>query len=151
MHTLQVTHQHRTVACCPFRKRMTSRACASTSSIARSTGDTLMPRRSTTSPRGARPTSNDDAVSMLMDDHKEVQKLFREFETAHDNQDEDACRDIAEHICSELEIHTTLEEELFYPAAREALGEDEELIDEAEIEHQSAKDLISEIRAMDGS
>ena len=107
-----------------------------------------MPRRSATSnPRGSRHAKK-DAVSMLMDDHKKVQRLFADFEKAHEKEDEEACQQIAEQVCDELEVHTTLEEELFYPAAREALGEDEELIDEAEIEHQSAKDLISELRAM---
>ena len=113
-----------------------------------------MPRRSTTnSPRGSRASSSSggDAVSMLMEDHKKVQKLFRDFEKAHEKQDDQTCQEIAERVCTELEVHTTLEEELFYPAAREALGEDEELIDEAEIEHQSAKDLISELRAMGAS
>jgi hemerythrin superfamily protein len=111
-----------------------------------------MQRRSATSdPRGSRSSSSDDAVSMLMEDHKKVQKLFRDFEKAHDKQDDEACKEIAEHVCAELEVHTTLEEELFYPAAREALGEDEELVDEAEIEHQSAKDLIAELRGMDAA
>ncbi len=111
-----------------------------------------MQRRSTASnPRGSRSSGSDDAVSMLMEDHKKVQKLFRDFEKAHDKQDDAACKEIAEHVCAELEVHTTLEEELFYPAAREALGEDEELVDEAEIEHQSAKDLIAELRAMDAA
>lgn len=111
-----------------------------------------MPRRSTTSsPRGSRSSSSSDAVSMLMADHKKVQKLFRDFDKAHEEQDDQTCREIAERVCTELEVHTTLEEELFYPAAREALGEDEELVDEAEIEHQSAKDLISELRAMDAT
>jgi hemerythrin-like domain-containing protein len=111
-----------------------------------------MQRRSTTSnSRASRSSGGDDAVSMLMEDHKKVQKLFRDFEKAHDQQDEETCQQIAELVCAELEVHTTLEEELFYPAAREALGEDEELIDEAEIEHQSAKDLIAGLRAMEAS
>src|SRR5262245_61477332 len=110
-----------------------------------------MPRQSTTSRARAARADQNDAVSMLMEDHKNVQKLFRDFEKAHEKQDDETCQQIATRVCTELEVHTTLEEELFYPAAREALGEDEELIDEAEIEHQSAKDLISELRAMDGS
>lgn len=109
-----------------------------------------MQRRSaTSSTRASRSSSRDDAVSMLMEDHKKVQKLFRDFEKAHDKEDDEACQQIAQLVCAELEVHATLEEELFYPAAREVLGQDEELIDEAEIEHQSAKDLIAQLRAMD--
>ena len=95
-----------------------------------------MQRRSATnSSRAPRSSGSDDAVSMLMEDHKKVQKLFRDFDKAHDKQDDETCQQIVELVCAELEVHTTLEEELFYPAAREVLGEDEELIDEAEIEH----------------
>ena len=111
-----------------------------------------MQRRSTTnSSRAPRSSGSDDAVSMLMEDHKKVQKLFRDFDKAHDKQDDETCQQIVELVCAELEVHTTLEEELFYPAAREVLGEDEELIDEAEIEHRSAKDLIAELRVMDAA
>ncbi len=109
-----------------------------------------MQRRSTSSQTRASGTrARSDAVSMLMEDHKNVQKLFRDFEKAHDADDSEACQEIVQRACAELEVHTTLEEELFYPAAREALGEeDEELIDEAEVEHQSAKELIAQLGAM---
>jgi hemerythrin-like domain-containing protein len=109
-----------------------------------------MQRRSTSSQTRASGTRarNDDAISMLMEDHKKVQKLFRDFEKAHEADDSEACQQIVQRACAELEVHTTLEEELFYPAAREALGEDEELIDEAEVEHQSAKELIAQLGAM---
>jgi hemerythrin-like domain-containing protein len=99
--------------------------------------------------RPSRASARDDAVSMLMEDHKNVQKLFRDFEKAHEAEDDEACEQIARLACAELEVHTTLEEELFYPAAREVLGEDEDLIDEAEIEHQSAKELIAQLDAME--
>ena len=52
---------------------------------------------------------------------------------------------MAEQICQMLTVHATIEEELFYPAAREALGEDADLVDEADIEHASAKELIAQI------
>jgi hemerythrin superfamily protein len=111
-----------------------------------------MQRRAATNPsRTSRSSTGDDAVSMLMEDHKKVQKLFRDFDKAHEKQDDGTCEQIAQLVCAELEVHTTLEEELFYPAAREALGEEAELIDEAEIEHQSAKDLIADLRAMNAT
>jgi hemerythrin superfamily protein len=112
-------------------------------------GEIHMQRRSATSNRSG--SSSHDAVSMLMEDHKKVQKLFRDFQKAHEDEDEETCQEIAAQVCDELEVHTTLEEELFYPAARESLGDDQDLIDEAEVEHQSAKDLIAELRIMDAS
>jgi hypothetical protein len=54
---------------------------------------------------------------------------------------------LAEQICSELEVHAQLEEEIFYPAVRAAIDADD-LMDEATVEHQSAKELIAQIRAM---
>jgi hypothetical protein len=74
---------------------------------------------------------NDDAIAMLMQDHKRVQKLFREFERL-DHDDPEACRELVELACTELKVHTTLEEEIFYPAVRKAFDEDDEaLLDEA--------------------
>ena len=57
-----------------------------------------------------------------------------------------ARQSLAQQICGELKIHTTLEEEIFYPAARAALGEKgSDLLDEAKVEHASAKDLIAQL------
>jgi hypothetical protein len=86
---------------------------------------------------------------MLSEDHKKVQELFKKFEKAKDKEDGEACEAIAKEACGELEVHASLEEELFYPAAREALGEEDDLVEEAEVEHQSAKDLIGQLRSMD--
>ena len=53
---------------------------------------------------------------------------------------------LVQQICSELKVHTTLEEEIFYPAARIALDDDgDDLLDEAAVEHASAKDLIAQL------
>lgn len=95
-----------------------------------------------------RKASANDAIAMLIDDHKRVQKLVKEFEKAHEQEDMESCRQIAQTVCMELEAHAALEEELFYPAAREAL-EDEDLIEEAEVEHQSAKELIAKLKELD--
>jgi len=84
-----------------------------------------------------------DAVALLKRDHAAVKKLFARFEEAPDT-DKQA---LAERICKMLTIHATIEEEIFYPAARAALT-DEELLDEAEVEHGSAKELIAKIEAM---
>lgn len=85
-----------------------------------------------------------DAIAMLRDDHKRVSDLFDRFEKARGGESK---AKLAEQICSELEVHAQLEEELFYPPVREAIGDDS-LMDEAEVEHQSCKALIEQIKAM---
>jgi hemerythrin superfamily protein len=92
-------------------------------------------------------TGEDDAIEMLRAEHRTVEKLFRDFEKCDDPE---ACRDIVDLACADLRIHTTLEEEVFYPALRAAFGEeDAALIDEAKVEHQSAKQLIERIEGLD--
>ena len=84
-----------------------------------------------------------DAIALLKADHKLVQGLFDQYEKTRS---EDRKSSLAEQICQELTVHAQIEEEIFYPAAREVLR-DEDLIDEATVEHQSAKDLIAQIEA----
>lgn len=84
-----------------------------------------------------------DAVKLLKEDHAKVKGLFKDFEQARTAKQKIK---LATSICQELTVHTTVEEELFYPAARAALHEDD-LLDEADVEHQSAKELISQIEA----
>jgi iron-sulfur cluster repair protein YtfE (RIC family) len=95
-------------------------------------------------------SAREQVLELLKDDHKHVKKHFREFEKLDAQKDPEACRQLAMRVCDELEVHTQLEEELFYPAARQALaGKDgEDLLDEAEVEHASAKQLIAELRAL---
>lgn len=91
----------------------------------------------------------EDAVDLLDSDHKLVQKLFIQFQTLHEfGASPDDRRMTAERICAALTIHTQIEEEIFYPAVREATGDDA-LLDHAEEEHQEAKDLIARIQGMD--
>ncbi len=82
----------------------------------------------------------DDAITLLKADHQEVEALFAEFETASDRRKAQIVRE----ACQALIVHTLLEEELFYPACREAVDEDDPL-DEAQVEHDSAKLLIREL------
>lgn len=84
-----------------------------------------------------------DAIALLKADHALVQGLFDQFEKARGNDRKGA---LAKKICQELRVHTRIEEEILYPAAREALRE-EDLIDEAEVEHAGAKDLIAQIES----
>ena len=101
------------------------------------------PARTSTSSRtrGRRRSAPQDAIQLLRADHRKVQGLFDQFEKARG---EDRKAELAQEICAELKVHAQIEEEIFYPAAREAL-EQEDLIDEATVEHASAKDLIAQI------
>src|SRR4051812_38197681 len=82
-----------------------------------------------------------DAVMLLKADHRKVVKLFQQFETA---QDDGQKQDLVKQICTELIIHSKLEEELFYRACREKNVESD-LLDEAQVEHDGAKVLISDL------
>jgi hemerythrin superfamily protein len=83
-----------------------------------------------------------NAIALLKEDHDRVLELFDKVErTRRDDQKQS----LAERICADLTLHAQVEEEIFYPALREALGEDD-LVDEAEIEHGSAKMLIAQIQ-----
>jgi hemerythrin superfamily protein len=85
-----------------------------------------------------------DALQLLRADHRKVQGLFGQFEKARDDAKKIA---LAQEICTELKVHAQIEEEIFYPAARDALKE-QDLIDEATVEHASAKELIAQIEGM---
>jgi hemerythrin superfamily protein len=89
-----------------------------------------------------------DATLLLERDHAQVRKLFKQYEKLAEAQGEASDREaVAEEICMLLTVHATIEEEIFYPAAREA-DVDDDLLDEAEVEHASAKELIAQIRGM---
>ena len=86
-------------------------------------------------------------IEELKQDHKRVKQAFREAEKLDAEEDGEELKAIVDQTCAELEVHARLEEEVFYPAAREVLKE-EDLIDEAEVEHGSAKALIAQLREM---
>jgi hemerythrin superfamily protein len=88
-----------------------------------------------------------DACDLLDADHKKVQKMFKDYEELAGSRARGAAQkktDLARQICMELTVHTQIEEEIFYPACREAI-KDTDILDEATVEHQSAKDLIAQI------
>jgi hemerythrin superfamily protein len=87
-----------------------------------------------------------NAVQMIRQDHKKVEGLFKKFAQAKNH---GAKKRLADQVCQELEVHTTLEEEIFYPAVQKELG-DMQMIEEAEKEHQQAKGIIQELKMMDG-
>jgi len=85
------------------------------------------------------------ALELLMADHRKVEDLFEQFEQEKDS-DEGTRREIAQQICAELTIHAQVEEELLYPWLREQLEDDDmEMVEEAQVEHNTAKDLIAQI------
>jgi len=89
-----------------------------------------------------------DAIALLKADHKEVAKMFKDFDKLSKADAAGATKEaLVKKICEALTIHATVEEEIFYPAAREAI-DDEDLMDEADVEHASAKELIRQLESM---
>jgi hemerythrin-like domain-containing protein len=87
------------------------------------------------------------AIDLLKEDHDKVKKAFKEFEKM-DRSDAETCRQLVRSVCDDLRVHTTLEEEIFYPAVREAI-EDEDIMNEATVEHETAKTLIEQLENME--
>jgi hemerythrin superfamily protein len=105
-------------------------------------------RQSSSRGRGSRSqassrSSRQDAISLLKADHRQVEGWFEQFEKTRADERK---RDLAGRICAALKAHTTIEEEIFYPAFLEATG-DTDIHHEAEVEHEGAKRLIAEIEA----
>jgi hemerythrin superfamily protein len=88
-----------------------------------------------------------NAFDVLEEDHREVEEWFDEYDELKDS-DEDRKAELAEKICLALKVHAQIEEEIFYPRAREA-AKDDDLIDEAIVEHATVKNMIAEIEEMD--
>lgn len=86
------------------------------------------------------------ATQLIRRDHKKVDGLFDKFEQT---KKADGKKRILDQVIQEIEIHAKLEEEIFYPAVRKQLGE-EDLLDEAKQEHQQAKEIIGELKKLHG-
>ena len=81
-----------------------------------------------------------DAIAMLRADHRKVEELFEQFQSARGSERK---RKLALSVCAELKIHTLLEEEIFYPAFRERIEND--VLEEAQVEHDGTKVLINDL------
>lgn len=91
--------------------------------------------------------AKNEIIEMLKEDHVRVKKAFKTAEKLHSEEQHEELQALVEQTCAEVQIHAQLEEELFYPACREAVKE-EDLIEEAEVEHGSAKALIEQLQGM---
>ena len=91
-----------------------------------------------------------DACDLLDADHKAVKALFKEYASLTESRSRSTAkkRQLADQICKELTVHATIEEEILYPAVRKAI-KDNALLNEATVEHASAKELIAQIKGMD--
>jgi len=108
-------------------------------------------RKTRTQPQAAsvrrydgRSVKRPEGIAFLMQQHRDVEKLFEQYEAAEDEQEKSA---LSAKICLMLAVHAKIEEELLYPEAAEML-EDSDLVDQARVEHASAKDLIAQIETM---
>ena len=102
-------------------------------------------RKSTARTANSRRAPN--VIAMLTEDHNKVKKMFKEFEGLKEGKGNQRKQELVQQICQELTIHTTIEEEIVYPAAREEI-DDEDIMDEADVEHASAKQLIQQLEGM---
>ncbi|MES2317305.1 MAG: hemerythrin domain-containing protein [Pseudomonadota bacterium] len=93
--------------------------------------------------------SDIDALALLRADHDKVKNLFRAFQELKGSDDDDDERkaELIDEICYELTVHAMIEEEIFYPTLRSAI-DDDELMDEADVEHAGARELISQLEVM---
>jgi hemerythrin superfamily protein len=106
-----------------------------------------MPDSKKAASKSAASSKEQDAIQLLTAEHKEVNAMFKEYQKLVDGDKSSEEKEaLARQICLMLTVHATTEEEIFYPAARDGI-DDEDLLDEAEVEHASAKDLIAQIEA----
>ena len=92
-------------------------------------------------------TTAPDAIALLKDDHKKVSAMFGQYDKLGDKAHAKKLA-LARKICQELKVHTQIEEEIFYPAVEAVLPKEQDLLDEAQVEHDGAKSLIAQLDAM---
>ena len=92
-----------------------------------------------------------DAITLLVADHNRVRGLFTRFREAQESDDQVAMGELGEKICTELEVHTTIEEEIFYPTVRDGSEELRETVEEGIQEHHVVDVLMGELAALDAA
>ena len=128
----------------PVKRAPAKKAPAKKATARKSTPKKAPAKKAPAKSRG-RAAASSGAIALLMADHANVKKLFRQYDrlAKRDGSDADKQR-LAQEICAMLTVHATVEEEIFYPAAKQAFDEPD-LINEAAVEHATAKDLIAQI------
>jgi hemerythrin superfamily protein len=107
--------------------------------------DFMVTKKSPARKAPAKTAKAQDAIALLKADHKLVSQLFEQFEKIRSANKKKA---IVAQICTELTVHAKIEEEIFYPAVKQAL-KDKELVPEATVEHASVKDLIAQVEGLE--
>ena len=92
-------------------------------------------------------TKAPDAIALLKDDHAKVSAMFKQYDKLGDKAHAKKL-ELARRICNELKVHTRIEEEIFYPAVEAVLPKEQDLLDEAQVEHDGAKGLIAQLDGM---
>lgn len=98
--------------------------------------------------KGVHAMGAQDALSLLIADHREASELFEQFENLGDRA-KASKQKLVQKVCKALLVHTQIEEEILYPAVRASIKELEDKVDEAVVEHAAAKDLIKQLHDMD--
>lgn len=129
------------------KKTKSSGSSRSSSSKTKSASSGSKSASKSTAKKTGTSTAQKDAIAVLKADHRAVEKLFSQFEKA---KGEERKLQIFQQIAMELKVHTQIEEEILYPQSRDVLDE-EDLVNEAIVEHQAAKDLMAQIEAMQPS
>jgi hemerythrin-like domain-containing protein len=93
-----------------------------------------------------RKSSKSDVLALLKADHDKVRKMFKEFEKLEADDSEEKAQ-LVKQTCAELKVHTQIENEIVYPAIRQAI-EDDDMMDEALVEHEAAEELISQLEEL---
>ena len=94
-------------------------------------------------------TKAPDAIALLKEDHRTVSALFEQFDKLVGKGAKEKKLKLARTICKELKVHTQIEEEIFYPALNTVLPKEKDLLDEAQVEHDGAKNLIAQLDSME--
>ena len=101
-------------------------------------------------PRSIPPGTEADAIALLRADHDRIEDLFSRFDELKCGREGTETRLVVDELCREFRLHSMLEEELFYPAVRAAIGDDD-LMNEACIEHEGARRLVAELERTEAS
>ncbi len=123
-------------------KKTTAKKATGAKSASRKT-----PARKSAAKKVTRRPLRKNALTKLQSDHDAVRKMFNAYERKKDDLSDSEKGSMVQIICNELTIHARIEEEIFYPALRNVADDDlNEMLDEAEVEHTGAKDLIAQLQ-----